>query len=536
MDNREFDYLVIGAGSAGCVLANRLSCQSGGTVGVIEAGGEHDRFLVNMPMGSGKTIHMDRYAWRFRGEPEPFSMGRSYYHPRGRILGGSSSINGMIYIRGQAEDYDAWAANGAVGWDWQSVLPYFKKSESQQRGGDDWHGADGPMRVEDYRHHHPVEDRLIEAAVRLGLPLNSDFNGASQAGIGRYQATMRSGKRCSTATAYLDPVRQNSNLEIMTQTLVERILFDHRVACAVEVSHAGQRHRIRARREIILSAGTFQSPQLLQLSGIGPADLLRQFGIDIQVDAPRVGQNLHDHVGAVMSWRMKQDAASLNRRMRFPFVLLEMLRYLLLRGGAMTLPAASVGIFADSTGHSRRPDVQFHCLPLSGDIMAELEHGEIRLSDFPGFTIMPYAMRPKSRGSIRIRSRRASEPPAILMNYFSEREDLETLVRGMRLADAIAKTEPLSDWVAERVYPEPMASDSEGFEAYARRYGHTGYHPVGTCAMGDSEQSVVDDSLRVRGVRGLRVVDASVMPAIVSGNTNAAVVMIAEKAADMILA
>ncbi len=534
MSNESFDYVVVGGGSAGCVLANRLSEDPSASVALIEAGGEHNQFLINMPLGYGKTIYSPKYSWDIHTEPEPGSNDRTFYLPRGRVLGGSSSINGLLYIRGQHEDYDDWAAGGATGWAWEDVKPYFKKSEDQCRGENEWHGAGGLQRVDDARDSYPIEQSLIEAGVNAGLRRNDDFNGERQDGIGRYQATMKGGQRWSTANAFLDPARSRHNLTVLTDTMVERVEFTGRRATGVAVRVGGSRRSIGVNREVLLCAGALQSPQLLQLSGIGPGELLQRHGIDVLLDSSGVGANLHDHVGAAMSWKLKSNTDSLNYRLRFPNMMFEAIRYIFTKRGIMAMPAASVGIFADSSGQGGRPDLQYHCLPVTGDLKAEAEEGHMVLDPFPGLTMMPYPTRPRSRGSLEIKSPDASVMPSVRMNWFSDPNDMEVLLRGMRLAQKIADTQPLASRIDSRVYPGPDDDSDDAYIDFVQRYSHVAYHPVGTCRMGGDEASVVDCDLKVRGVDGLRVVDGSVIPAVPSGNTNAPIIMIAEKISETI--
>jgi choline dehydrogenase len=529
-----FDYIIVGAGSAGCVLANRLSEDPSVSVALIEAGGEHNQFLINMPLGYGKTVYSPKYSWDMHTEPEPGSGNRTFYLPRGRVLGGSSSINGLLYIRGQHQDYDDWAAAGASGWAWEDVKPYFKKSEDQCRGEDEWHGAGGLLRVDDARDTYPIENALIEAGVKAGLKPCDDFNGASQEGVGRYQSTMKGGQRWSAANAFLDPARSRDNLTVLTGAMAQRVEFTKRRATGVVIRHRREQRLLAANREVLLSAGAFQSPQLLQLSGIGPGRLLQQYGIDVIADCPGVGANLHDHIGAAMSWKLKKMTDSLNYKLRFPNVMLEAFRYLFTKRGTMAMPAASVGIFADSSGQGGRPDLQYHCLPVTGDLAAEAEQGHMVLDPFPGLTMMPYPTRPRSRGSLEIRSPDADTMPAIKMNWFSDPYDLEILLRGLRLAQKIADTEPLAAFIDSRVYPGPDDDSDDAYIEFVQRYSHVAYHPVGTCRMGSDDASVVDCDLKVRSVEGLRVIDGSVIPSVPSGNTNAPIIMIAEKISDSI--
>ena len=534
MSRDSFDYIIVGGGSAGCVLANRLSENPSVSVALIEAGGEHNQFLINMPLGYGKTVYSPKYSWDMHTEPEPGSGNRTFYLPRGRVLGGSSSINGLLYIRGQHQDYDDWAAAGATGWGWEDVKPYFIKSEDQCRGEDEWHGADGLLSVDDARDTYPIENALIEAGINAGLKPCDDFNGASQEGVGRYQSTMKGGQRWSAANAFLDPARSRDNLTVLTGAMAQRVDFTNHRATGVVVRHRQKQRLLAANREVLLSAGAFQSPQLLQLSGIGPGRLLQQHGIDVLSDCPGVGANLHDHIGAAMSWKLKHKTDSLNYKLRFPNLMFEAIRYLFTKRGTMAMPAASVGIFADSRGQGGRPDLQYHCLPVTGDLEAEAEQGHMVLDPFPGLTMMPYPTRPRSRGSLEIRSPDAEVMPAIRMNWFSDPHDMEVLLRGMRLAQRIADTEPLAAFIESRVYPGSDDDRDDAYIDFVQRYSHVAYHPVGTCRMGSDDASVVDCDLKVRGVDGLRVVDGSVIPSVPSGNTNAPIIMIAEKISDSI--
>ena len=518
------------------MLANRLSEDPTVSVALIEAGGEHNRFLLNMPLGYGKTVFSPTYSWQFFGEPEPEANNRRFYHPRGRVLGGSSAINGLLYIRGQHQDYDDWAAAGATGWGWEDVKPYFKKSEDQCRGENEWHGSGGPLRVEDARDTYPIEQALIDAGVNVGLRNNDDFNGAGQDGIGRYQATMKGGKRWSAANAYLDSARSRKNLTVLTKAMAERVEFEGRRASGVVFRKGRRIGQIHANREVVLCAGAFQSPQLLQLSGVGSGDLLQKFGISVLQDSPSVGQNLHDHTGLPMSWKLKNKEDSVNGQLKFPNLVFAAIRYFLTKRGVMAMPAASVGIFADSSGQGGRPDLQFHCLPVTGDIGAELEGGEMQLDPFPGLTMMPYPTRPRSRGSVNINSPDPSVLPSVTMNWFKDSEDMQVLVRGMRLAQKIAETEPLAAHIETRVNQPPDCNSDEEIEDFVRRFSHVAYHPVGSCRMGSDDASVVDCEGRVRGVDSLRVVDGSIIPSVTSGNTNAPIIMVAEKISDSIRA
>ncbi len=536
MTDAAYDFIIVGGGSAGCVLANRLSEDRDTTVALVEAGGEHDRFLLNMPLGYGKTMYSPAYSWLVRSEPEPAANGRTFYHPRGRVLGGSSAINGLLYVRGQHRDYDDWAEAGATGWGWDDVRDFFIRAEDQCRGQSQYHGTGGPLRVEDLRDSHPIEEALIVAGTNIGIPLNDDFNGTTQEGIGCYQATMKDGRRWSCANAYLDPARARDNLTVLTGACAEHVVFEEKRAAAVVVRQGREARALRAKREVILSAGAFQSPQLLQLSGIGPGRLLSGLGIDVLADSPEVGSNLHDHTGVPMAWRLRNRRDSLNRKLRFPLIVLEALRYFLSRRGVMAMPAAAVGIFTDSSGQGGRPDLQYHCLAVTGDVEAENENAQMAIDKLPGLTMMPYPTRPKSRGSVTIGSPDPTELPKITMNCLSDPYDVQVLLRGMRLAQTIAETDPLAAHVDSRVLPDGGDDSDDVYIDAMRRYSHTGYHPVGSCRMGSDETSVVDCDLKVRGVDRLRVVDGSVMPSITSGNTNAPIVMIAEKISDAIRA
>jgi len=525
-----YDYVIVGAGSAGCVLAHRLSEDGRHRVLLLEAGSRDWYPWIHVPIGYAKTMFNPRWNWMFNTEPEPGMNGRRIYWPRGKGLGGSSSINGLIFIRGQREDYDAWAAQGCPGWGWDGVLPYFLRSEGNSRGASELHGADGPLRASDIGRPHELVDAFIEGAAETGIPRTDDFNGASQEGAGYYQLTTHRGLRCSTATAYLRPARGRANLVVETNAHARRVLFDGSRASGVEYERAGRRIRVRARREVILSAGGLQSPQLLQVSGIGDPDLLGRNGVPVVRALPAVGENLQDHLQVRVMFRCRKPVTT-NDELRSAWGRLRMgMEWALRRTGPLAIGINQGGLFARAMPHSTTPDVQFHFSTLSADMAGAKPH------DWPGFTMSVCQLRPTSRGHVRIRSADAREAPAMQPNYLSTELDCETTVAGLKLARAIAATGAMRDYTLDEYKPGPSARTDDDLLEFARNNGATIFHPVGTCRMGSDAQAVVDPRLRVNGVQGLRVVDASVMPTLVSGNTNWPTVMIAEKASDLILA
>jgi choline dehydrogenase len=525
----EFDYVIVGAGSAGCVLANRLSASGKYSVLLLEAGPRDTNPWIHVPLGYGKLFKEKAVNWMYQTEPEPGLNGRSVFQPRGKTLGGSSSINGLLYIRGQHEDYDRWRQRGNVGWGYDDVLPYFKKAEDQTRGADDFHGAGGPLPVSNLGHPDPISAAFIEAAVEAGLPRNPDFNGASQEGAGFFQTTTKGGRRASAAVAYLRPAKARANLHVETSALAERILFEGRRAVAVTYRQAGVLRTARARSEILISGGAFNSPQLLQLSGVGPAELLRQHGIEIVLDAQGVGHDLQDHMQVRVVMRCSQ-AITLNDIVNNPArKILAGLRYAALRTGPLTIAAGTSGAFFRTNPRLATPDIQIHFLPFSTDKMGE------KLHPFSGFTASVCQLRPESRGSIRIRSAAPAAPPEIRINYLASEVDRTANVEGLKILRKILSAPALAPFVVEEVDPGAKVTSDEALLAFCRKRGTTVYHPTSTCRMGSDPLAVVDQRLRVRGIDGLRVVDASVMPDLVSGNTNAPVIMIAEKASDMIL-
>ena len=526
----EFDYVIIGAGSAGCVLANRLSADGKHTVLLLEAGPRDTNLWIHIPLGYGRLFKEKTVNWMYQTEPEPELNGRSVFQPRGKVLGGSSSINGLLYIRGQHEDYDRWRQHGNDGWGFDDVLPYFKKAEDQRRGADEFHGAGGPLPVSDLGHPDPLSAAFIAAAAETGLPVNPDFNGASQEGAGFFQTTTWHGRRASAAIAYLRSARNRNNLCVETSALAQRIVFDGRRADAVEYRQAGILKTARARKEVLVSGGAFNSPQLLQLSGIGPAELLRQHGIDVVLDAQGVGHDLQDHMQVRVVMRCSQ-AITLNDVVNSPTrKILTGLRYAAFRTGPLTIAAGTSGAFFRTNPRLATPDIQVHFLPFSTDKMGE------KLHSFSGFTASICQLRPESRGSLRIRNADPTAPPEIRINYMSTETDRTANVEGLKILRKILQAPALRPYVVEEVDPGAKAASDEALLAHCRARGSTIYHPTSTCRMGNDPLAVVDQRLRVRGIEGLRVVDASVMPDLVSGNTNAVVIMIAEKASDMILA
>lgn len=530
-----FDYIIAGAGSAGCVLANRLSADPDKRVLLLEAGGRDVNPWIHVPVGYFKTLHNPGTDWCYRTDPDPGLNGRSLDWPRGKTLGGSSSINGLLYIRGQHRDYDHWRQMGNAGWSFDDVLPYFRRSEDQERGADEYHGSGGPLSVSNMRVHREVCHALIDAAEEIGIPRSEDFNGAEQEGAGYFQLTARNGRRCSTAVGYLNPVRSRKNLEIATHAHVERLAFSggggaEVVGVEYSVKGSPRRASLRPGGEVVLSAGAIGSPQILQVSGIGPGGLLRRLGIPARRDLPGVGENLQDHLQIRMIYEVNVPTLNdeINNVVRRALM---GVRYALLRTGPMAMGASQVCIFARSMPGLETPDVQFHFQPLSADKPG------IEMHDFSGITMSVCQLRPESRGSIMIKAPDPYTYPAIQANYLSAPKDQETAIASMRLTRRLTGTDALSRYIVEEKLPGPVSqSDDELLEA-ARNISQTIYHPTSTCRMAPASdpQGVVDERLRVHGVRGLRVVDASIMPAIVSGNTNAPTVMIAEKASDMIL-
>ena len=526
--DQQYDYIIVGAGSAGCVVANRLSADPGNRVLLLEAGGSDFNPWIHIPVGYFKTMHNPATDWCYLTEPDPGIAGRRLQWPRGKVLGGSSSLNGLLYVRGQPEDYDRWAALGNRGWSFEEVLPYFKKSEDQERGADEYHGVGGPLKVSDLRLRRPIAEFFIQAATQVGIPLNADYNGEKQEGVGYFQQTAHKGFRWSTAKGFLRPARKRANLTVMTKAQTTRILFDGDTAVGIEYRKGGRLHSVHARREVILSAGAIGSPQILQLSGVGPKALLDQVGVPLIKDLPGVGQNLQDHLQIRLVFKTSQRTLNdeVNNIFKQGWVGLQ---YVLTRTGPLTLAASQVAIFTKSNPDVDRPDIQFHMQPLSADKPGDGAH------KFSAFTSSVCQLRPHSRGYLEIRSSDPLEHPAIHPNYLSDERDHQVAVDSIKVARRIAEAPALAPHIIDEYVPgRQYQSDEELLEA-ARKHSQTIYHPTSTCKMGHDELAVVDERLRVHGVTNLRVVDASIMPEITSGNTNAPTIMIAEKASDMIL-
>jgi choline dehydrogenase len=525
----EFDYVIVGAGSAGCVLANRLTADGKNSVLLLEAGPKDIHIWIHVPLGYGRLFKEKSVNWMYQTEPEPGLNGRQVFQPRGKVLGGSSSINGLLYVRGQHEDYDRWRQRGNAGWGYDDVLPYFKKAEHQERGADKYHGEGGPLPVSDWRHADPLSEAFVVAAAEAGIPTNPDFNGAAQEGAGFFQTTTRRGRRASTAFSYLRPAKSRGNLHVETSALAQRIVFERRRARAVEYRQNGTLRTARAAKEILVSGGAYNSPQLLQLSGVGPADLLNSHGIDIVLDAPGVGNDLQDHMQVRRVTRCSQ-RVTLNDVVNNPLRrVMAGLRYAALRRGPLTIAAGTSGAFFKTSPRLATPDIQIHFLPFSTDKMGE------KLHSFSGFTASVCQLRPESRGSLRIKSADPQVAPEIRINYLATETDRTAFIEGVKILRKILAAPALKPYVVDELYPGSKIVSDEDILAFCRQTGSTVYHPTSTCRMGNDQLAVVDQRLRVRGIEGLRVVDASVMPDLMSGNTNAPIIMIAEKASDMIL-
>ena len=526
----QYDYIVAGAGSAGCILANRLSTDPAKRVLLLEAGGRDWYPWIHVPVGYFKTLHNPITDWSYKTEPDPGLNGRAIDWPRGKTLGGSSSINGLLYIRGQREDYDHWRQLGNAGWSYDDVLPYFIRSEDQQNGSDQFHGSGGGLSVQNMRAKRDICEALIAAAEEVGVPRNDDFNGAEQEGAGYFQQTTRNGRRCSTAVGFLNPVKSRPNLDIVTHALVEKVQINKARATGITISVKGASHtyELKPGGEVILSAGTIGSPQILQLSGIGPGELLQDLEIPVIKDLTGVGENLQDHlqirtVFEVNVPTFNEEINSFLGRMKIG------MQYVFTRGGPMSMGASQVCIFARSRPGLDTPDIQYHFQPLSADKPG------IEMHPFPGITLSVCQLRPESKGRIQIKSPDPRAYPAIHPNYLATPTDQRTAVDSLKFTRRLVDTTALKPYVVREHLPGSGIETDEELLDSARNIAHTIYHPTSTCKMGSDAMSVVDERLRVHGIVGLRVVDASIMPAIVSGNTNAPTIMIAEKASDMII-
>jgi choline dehydrogenase-like flavoprotein len=526
----EFDFIVVGAGSAGCVIANRLSENGRHCVALLEAGPRDRSLWIHLPIGYGKTMWDAKLNWQFYTEPDANMDGRKIYWPRGRVLGGSSSINGLIVVRGQPRDYDGWRDLGNSGWGWNDVLPYFIKLENNSAfGTDQLHGSTGPLGISSITGRDELIEALIAAAENCGVPRSSDFNGASQEGVGYYQLTTRKGWRVSAADAYLRPARTRRNLVVITDAQVARIVTDQRRATGVTCRIGSRLRELRARHGVVLSAGAVQSPQLLMLSGIGPGEELRAHGIPIVLDRKNVGQNLQDHLQVRLIYRCTKPITT-NDALRSVTGRLRMgLEWLMHGTGPLATGINQGGLFTRALPESQTPDIQFHVATLSADIAGGKVH------DFSGFTLSVCQLRPESTGSIALASSDPFAPPKIYANYLATETDQRCTTAAMAFARKLAATLPLSDYVAAEVQPGPDYVTTADLLTYARRHGATIFHPAGTCRMGTDDDAVVDPRLRLRGIDGLWVADCSIMPKLVSGNTNVPAIMIGEKASDMIL-
>ena len=527
-----YDYIVVGAGSAGCVLAERLSADGRHSVCLLEAGPPDRNPWIHLPIGYGKTMFHPVLNWGFHTDPDPGMLGRRIYWPRGRTLGGSSSINGLITIRGQREDYDEWAALGNPGWGWNDCLPYFRKLECNDLGAGPTRGVDGPMHATSIRARHELIEAFIAAAGSLGLQRRDDFNTGDNEGVGYYQLSTYRGLRCSTARAYLKPARRRPNLHVRTSAHVARISIEAGRATGVEVLAGDSKEWLQARREVLLCAGAIQSPQLLQLSGIGPADWLRALGIAVQVDAPGVGANLQDHLQFRLIWEVTRPITTNDQLRTLAGRGRIGLQWLLTRSGPLAVGINQGALFCRVLPDATRPDVQFHVATLSADMAGGAVH------DFPGCTMSVCQLRPRSRGVVRITSTDPRQAPSMQPNYLSDELDRRVAVAGVRYARRVAAAPPLAQLLAREHRPGNQAQSDDEILHFCREQGATIFHPSGTARMGlhGDPMAVVDACLRVHGVQGLRVVDGSIMPTLVSGNTNIPIVMIAEKAADLIRA
>ena len=525
-----FDYIIVGAGSAGCVLANRLSARPDIKVAILEAGGRDLLPWIHIPVGYFRTMGNPATDWRYETEQDPGLNGRSIKWPRGKVLGGSSSINGLLYVRGQKQDFDHWRQLGNHGWGWDDVLPLFKRSENWEGTPSEERGTDGPLRVSKSRVQRSIIESWNEAAIQAGYPEAKDYNGADQEGVGHFQMTMHNGLRCSSAVAFLNPAKKRPNLKVFTHAHTEKILFEGKKAVGVRAKIKGRVQEIRATKEIILSAGAIGSPQILMLSGIGDGAELQQHGIDVLVESKGVGKNLQDHLQARPIYKCTSSTINTETRSLFQKMGIA-LQYAFNRRGPMAMAASLGTAFLKTRPELETPDIQFHLQPFSADNPADGPH------PFSAFTASVLQLRPESCGHLELASASPYDYPKIHPNYLATKTDCDTIVAGIRIAREICNTAPVNQLITEEYTPGPVISDDDydGLLDWARSHSTTIYHPTGTCKMGQDDMAVIDERLRVRGVEGLRVADASIMPVITSGNTNAPAIMIGEKASDLIL-
>jgi len=526
-----FDYIVAGAGSAGCVIAARLSENPKHRVLLLEAGPKDTSPWIHMPMGYAKLFAHPKLNWMYESEPEPELQNRTMYQPRGKVLGGTSSINGMVYMRGNPADYDEWRQRGCTGWDWDSILPYFKKAEDQERGPSEVHGVGGPLRVSEHPVRWKLAEHFVDAAIEAGLPANGDFNSGHQDGAGHFQCTMKAARRWSTAAAYLGQAKNPANLTIETEALATKVLVEEGRATGVAYRQRGAMREARTRGEVIVCGGVFNSPQLLQLSGIGPGELLQKHGIPVVADRAGVGNELQDHFYVRLAYRCTQPITLNDVGNSFVRRTAAGIQYFLFHSGPLASNGICAGGFAKSDERLSRPDIQLNFSTWS--FQARDNRG-VRPHPFPGFSVSAVHLRPDARGHVRIKSPDPAAPPSILFNFLKTPYDLDALTAGMKLVRKITQQPAIAPLVAEEILPGASVRTDKDFEAAIRANGISNLHPVGTCRMGPDAAAVCDIRLRVNGVGHLRVVDASIMPAVPAGNTNAPTIMIAEKAADMI--